>query len=151
MATSSTRPKRRAAAKAINIIELSDSEENESYEATPEKRQRTIKVITRAPTVPNDASNPAKQRMETKTRKPRNDKKPRETASQAFDENTPPNVLEEERGESQELMDSPEDIADGQCLQSETNNTNDLHNSSMYDEQPRLLRLQGRNSFWGKL
>lgn len=146
MSTTSTRPKRRAAAKAVNIIELSDSEEDESYEPTPEKRQRTIKVVTK---VPKDTIKTAKQKKETKTRKPRS-KKTKETTILTVDENTPPNAGQEENGELEEIMNNSEDVADGQCLEPETNNSNDLlNNSSMCDEQHRPARLQGRNSFWG--
>ena len=151
MSTTSTRPKRKAAAKAVNIIELSDSEEDESYEPTPEKRQRTIKVVTKAPKVSKDTVKTAKQGKETKPRKPRSNKKSKETTTiQIVDENTPPNAVQEENGEIEEILGNPENVADGQCLEPETYNTNDLlNNSSMCDEQHRPARLQGRNSFWG--
>ncbi|XP_046803831.1 uncharacterized protein YdcI [Lucilia cuprina] len=151
----STRPRRRAATKVTSIIELSDSDENEG--ASPEKRQRTIKVIAKEPNRNRaEKASSSKEKKEPKARKPRGDKKSKESSK--TDENTPPNVGEtndkddDDANEVQEIRDSPaRDITEGQCLEPEAVDTScGLNNESMYDEQPRASRHQGRNSFWAR-
>lgn len=165
----STRPKRRAATNVAKIIEISDSDDN--FEgASPEKRQRTIKVTARRPD--KESLKTSNENKETKTRKPRTKKPTKEVSKN--DENTPPNVATDENvtqqaeevgkhygntppnvatdGDvTQQDVEPTEDLTDGQCLQPETANTSGgLNDDSLYDEQPQRQRIQGRNSFWGK-
>ncbi|KAM7360895.1 uncharacterized protein YdcI isoform 1-T1 [Cochliomyia hominivorax] len=146
----STRPKRRAATKVAKIIELSDSDEDTNYDgASPEKRQRTVKVVVKEPRVHRERATASKDKKETKPRKPRAVKKSKETVQK--DENIPPNVVETNDEEVVEISDTPEtrDETDGQCLGTENHDVSGLNNESMYDEQPRP-RIQGRNSFWAR-
>ncbi|XP_058984529.1 uncharacterized protein YdcI-like [Musca domestica] len=159
--STSTRPKRRAAVKAVQVIEISDNDDDDSYaEESPEKRPRkTTKVTARKPRAVTKEPKEKKERTKAATtRKPRTTKKAAAAAKkdeEIQDENTPPNVLPSDGDNIVESIDLEDDEPDGQT-QSHEPQMDFQQNESFEDDgcdvrpHPPPQKIQGRSSFWAR-
>ncbi|XP_075145670.1 uncharacterized protein YdcI [Haematobia irritans] len=144
----SVRPKRKAAVKATKVIELSDNDDDDSYnEESPEKRPRTVKVTARKPRTVPKSKEAAKS-----TRKPRTTKKAG-AGKKAIDENTPPNTVDSDN-DPVESIDLIEDQTDGQThtvpIEENVNQDDSFLDQSCEMRPPPPQKIQGRSSFWAR-